>query len=306
MTFLFQYFRIFRQIQFMRNTYLIAMVVVVAWNIGQLISITFVCLPVAGFWDKTIDATCMDQRVLVYINAAGNMVTDIIIIMLPLPALWKLHLPRAQKIAVFGVFGVGSITVVISIIRLTTIHTDKIEDFTYDVWTSACFSVAELASGITCAALATMRPLIGHFFPFLFSHSHGTTIQYNPDDRHPPTIGSAHSDKKTKQLRGDEEKAWAADIYDADLGGFGPSMPGTPRKNSSTVSRYQEETDSIKAFQMLKPRMGSVTSIMSPRFDGRPTFLDMDEAPRNTSVKIGIKIEREFEVRESRSLSNNA
>lgn len=84
------------------------MVVITGWNLGQLLSVIFLCIPVAGFWDKSIDAVCQNQQVGVWVNAAGNMITDLIIIVLPLPALWKLHLPRGQKFAVFGIFGIGS------------------------------------------------------------------------------------------------------------------------------------------------------------------------------------------------------
>lgn len=92
----------------MRYAYIAAMVIVTGWNIGQLFAIMFPCLPVAGFWDKTIEAKCQNTQIMVYVNAAGNMITDLIIIVLPLPALWKRHLPVAQKLAVFGIFGIGS------------------------------------------------------------------------------------------------------------------------------------------------------------------------------------------------------
>lgn len=92
----------------MRTTYIIAIVFITSWNVGQVVSVTFSCLPVAGFWDKTIDASCQNGAIGVYINAAGNMITDIIIILLPFPALWQLHLPKSQKLAVFGIFGIGS------------------------------------------------------------------------------------------------------------------------------------------------------------------------------------------------------
>ncbi|KAK6077231.1 hypothetical protein SCUP234_00907 [Seiridium cupressi] len=85
------------------------MVLVTGWNIGQLLAISFPCLPVAGLWDKTIPASCQNEKIGVYLNAAGNMVTDLVLIVLPLPALYTLHLPRSEKAAVFAIFGVDSI-----------------------------------------------------------------------------------------------------------------------------------------------------------------------------------------------------
>jgi hypothetical protein len=92
----------------MRVTYIVAMIVISGWNIAQLFSVVFICWPVAGFWDKTIQATCQNQHLGVYVNAAGNLVTDIAIILLPLPSLWRLHLPRSQKWALFAIFGIGT------------------------------------------------------------------------------------------------------------------------------------------------------------------------------------------------------
>lgn len=41
------------------------------------------CRPLNFYWDKTIDGTCFDQPKFYYVDAALNMVTDLVILSLP-------------------------------------------------------------------------------------------------------------------------------------------------------------------------------------------------------------------------------
>jgi hypothetical protein len=42
-----------------------------------------------------------------YANAVMQIFTDVVILILPMPLLSKLHLPRRQKVGMMLVFGVG-------------------------------------------------------------------------------------------------------------------------------------------------------------------------------------------------------
>jgi hypothetical protein len=58
----------------------------------------FLCTPVARSWDKSLPGTCMDETAFLLSNAAINMVADVIIFVLPIPALWSLHGERLQAL----------------------------------------------------------------------------------------------------------------------------------------------------------------------------------------------------------------
>ena len=67
-----------------------------------------ICRPLPYFWDKSIKGTCGNQ-VITYLTAGiFNLLIDVIIIVLPMPMLWGLQLPRAKKIALTGLFGIGA------------------------------------------------------------------------------------------------------------------------------------------------------------------------------------------------------
>lgn len=107
MTFLLQYFRVFRQVHTMWVAYIIAMILVGCWCLSQTLLVVFACLPIQGFWAEVPDAKCWITPSFVYINATGTIVTDLVVLFLPLPTLWNLKLRRSQKWGLIGIFGIG-------------------------------------------------------------------------------------------------------------------------------------------------------------------------------------------------------
>lgn len=68
------------------------------------------CIPVREFWNlnyKTRTDHCLPEGPVWYANAATQIFTDVVILVLPMPLLSKLHLPRRQKVGIILVFGVG-------------------------------------------------------------------------------------------------------------------------------------------------------------------------------------------------------
>ncbi|ETS75881.1 hypothetical protein PFICI_12825 [Pestalotiopsis fici W106-1] len=172
-------------------------------------------------------------------------------------------------------------------------------DFTYDTWASACYSVAELASGITCAALATLSPLVTRVFSSCLPESRAAAAARARDSKHPPTIGSDRSRKKTKARFGKDEKEWALDIYDLDLESPVPSLPGTPRPDVGT-RRHERESELILSYEPPEPlgtTFGSVTQVMSLVPQRQSVFLNLDTSLLGTGpTKSGIMVERRVEV----------
>ena len=105
-TFLLQYQRVFSVGGYV-NRFLAALIFVMAWSIASLLIAIFSCVPVQSFWDQSVTGVCVPEHPWWEINSAGNVITDFAVFCLPLPTLWKLHLPRAQKIALLGLFSLG-------------------------------------------------------------------------------------------------------------------------------------------------------------------------------------------------------
>jgi hypothetical protein len=68
------------------------------------------CIPVRDFWNvnyKEHTGHCLPEGPVWYANAVMQIFTDVVILILPMPLLSKLHLPRRQKVGMMLVFGVG-------------------------------------------------------------------------------------------------------------------------------------------------------------------------------------------------------
>lgn len=106
MTFLFQYYRVLA-VQRMRIVYIMAIVIVGAWGVSQFLIGVLMCRPIEGFWNPAVPASCIPNQPQFYINAAGNIATDIAVFLLPLPVIKRLNLPRTQKLLLLGIFSLG-------------------------------------------------------------------------------------------------------------------------------------------------------------------------------------------------------
>ncbi|KAK3357093.1 hypothetical protein B0T25DRAFT_146694 [Lasiosphaeria hispida] len=92
-------------------------------NISQMVAVFFAitlqCLPIAFNWDLSItNGRCVDRRVLYLSTAAFNILTDLLILGLPLWIFVDLKIPRRQKIGLLFVFLLGFLVTITSIIRL--------------------------------------------------------------------------------------------------------------------------------------------------------------------------------------------
>lgn len=106
MTFLAQYYRAFAT-QGTKKILIISIVIVSTWSISQIFVVLFLCQPMAAFWDKSIDGKCLPNNPQWYINAAGNIATDVLIILLPMPFLIRLNIPSRQRYALVAIFCLG-------------------------------------------------------------------------------------------------------------------------------------------------------------------------------------------------------
>ena len=106
MTFLSQYYRVLA-VDRLRLTWIASIIVVGSWGLSQVLVGIFICKPVAGFWDKSLNPQCIPVPLEWYINSAGNIATDIAVLLLPMPILGHLSLPKAEKVVLVGIFGLG-------------------------------------------------------------------------------------------------------------------------------------------------------------------------------------------------------
>lgn len=83
--------------------------VVATYTLWASLSAFLNCIPVQKFWEPETPGYCLNFEALWFFNASVNMVTDLTILILPMPVLSHLQLPKKQKIAIMAVFAVGAV-----------------------------------------------------------------------------------------------------------------------------------------------------------------------------------------------------
>lgn len=106
LTFLIQYYRVLGVYK-MKKVIWYTGVVIMMWAFSQLLVVIFSCTPVQKFWETELEGQCLPNLPFWYINAAGNIATDLAILGMPLPVLAKLKLRRQQKYILLGIFCLG-------------------------------------------------------------------------------------------------------------------------------------------------------------------------------------------------------
>ena len=82
---------------------------VTLWFIAIEAAVLTECVPITALWDASKPGTCIDLPA--FYNGAGipNVILNTIILVLPLPMIWSLDIGRKHKIALSGVFLLGSL-----------------------------------------------------------------------------------------------------------------------------------------------------------------------------------------------------
>ncbi|KAF3764795.1 hypothetical protein M406DRAFT_331113 [Cryphonectria parasitica EP155] len=125
-------------------------------------------------------------------HAALNILSDLIVIVLPVPLIHGLQMPIKQKITVGVLMTLGSFCVVASIVRIvyvTAIQNDV--DTTYAEARVGVWSSVEVNIGIMCVSMARLKPFMQRYFPNFLSlgSSHGNSNYKGASSYGPNTSG---------------------------------------------------------------------------------------------------------------------
>lgn len=104
------YLRIFTTRFYRYSAHICAWIIISSIVVFIIVSLT-ACKPLAFKWNKTIQGHCIDQVASYRYVSLPNLITDLIILILPHPVIWHLHTGRIQKVALTITFLTGSMWV---------------------------------------------------------------------------------------------------------------------------------------------------------------------------------------------------
>ncbi|OLN85292.1 hypothetical protein CCHL11_04333 [Colletotrichum chlorophyti] len=157
---LWMYTRIFATTQFKRWSRIL-MGVTGAYGVAFLILFMSRCTPMSQQWAPVEGGHCRDITIDQIVSVTINIIVDVAMTALPMPALWGLQMPLRNKIAVSAMFGMGVTTIAIMVWRLiNTVTTIGDPDFVWNLHDIGLVSLLELWIGIIIACLPTLGPLL--------------------------------------------------------------------------------------------------------------------------------------------------
>ncbi|KAJ5494711.1 hypothetical protein N7463_010798 [Penicillium fimorum] len=135
------------------------------WCIGSMVAALCACDPISYFWNEITDPTSGSYRYNFYYyyigNAAANVLTDVLILLVPMPIVWKLQMRTTQKIGVCAVLLLGGFVCVASGIRIHYLtYLDGNIDITWALGSVSVWSTIEPCVGIICACLPVLQPFV--------------------------------------------------------------------------------------------------------------------------------------------------
>ncbi|KAE8381292.1 hypothetical protein BDV26DRAFT_278872 [Aspergillus bertholletiae] len=147
--------------------------IIAGYSIALDLALIFGCSPIQKSWDVTITTgSCINTSGVYLATAITNTVSDVVLILIPIPIVWGLQLPFIQKVGVICMFGVGFLTTSISIVRLATLMPlVTSQDQTHQISLAALFIDIEANCIIICGALPYLRQFLRYHAPQLIDYS---------------------------------------------------------------------------------------------------------------------------------------
>ncbi|PVH97493.1 hypothetical protein DM02DRAFT_674116 [Periconia macrospinosa] len=170
------YRRLFRVKKGFRIYSVFLMVVLSIWTVSFLFARVLQCGPkMSIIWTFSANRAKLCKAADPISNGfmISDVITDLIVVLSPIPVIWGMHLPRLQKFAVFGIFGMGFLSTSTGVVRAYILL-----DINYNIQPRmmdndiivvdtkiAVLSIAEISSAIIAACLPTLRPLVIGEYP---------------------------------------------------------------------------------------------------------------------------------------------
>lgn len=133
----------------------------IVWSsaITQAFAIGFQCIPLSSLWTGH-PSRCINIAALVTAMAAVQVLTDFVILLLPMPYLWRLKVSREVRLGLLFTFALGGGVCLFGIVRAVAVGNTSHDDPSWNDVPGGIWSIIEVHVGIVCACLPTLRPLV--------------------------------------------------------------------------------------------------------------------------------------------------
>ncbi|KAK8139407.1 hypothetical protein PG984_002787 [Apiospora sp. TS-2023a] len=151
-------------------------------NIGLAFATAFPCKPLELSWNPLILGTCIDRPATYKATAIIGLLSDVYLILLPVPTVVGLQMPWQQKAGLCAMFAVGILTICTSGVRLHVIIQQLSDsDVSWGSGPTAFWVIVEANLMIVCATLPSLRQFLLHVSPKLLGMSSSSSSNNGRD-----------------------------------------------------------------------------------------------------------------------------
>ncbi|EOO00993.1 putative integral membrane protein [Phaeoacremonium minimum UCRPA7] len=274
---LLMYYRIFRFPFFKRMAYAIG-AFIIAWGITITFLFIFICVPVQKLWYTDLPGHCINQVGTWIANAASTIVTDLAILVLPIPQVWKLQLRKPEKIALTFAFCLGFFVVFASAYRFSVLFSYSNADPTYTLAPTVGWTSIEMSAGIVSACLPTLRPVL-----LLFGRTLGVKGSIFRSGAASAAFSKNHGQSASRGTRS------TGDRTDAELVNSKKGKSGAFYRLDDDNLSGETTADGLPVDAKLRPDHGYGYTVTSKPGKGEGDSLSGDEIPLQ-----GIRVHTDF------------
>lgn len=215
-------------------------------------AVEFACTPIEAAWNLRVftGTNCIDRPPVYMLQAIMGGVTDIMLMLLPLPSVLRLRMSWRHKAALIGWFATGLLTLGAAVARLVIlIPSLKNPDTTYVLAQGTLWLIVEANLIIICGCLPTFRIFLNHVAPKILGESRSSSGSGPSDNKATGSIGMRYAlrtfgkgDPKPKRREFDtiDELELGDNPYgsqwEAEAGTGGPEPTRERRKSQSEAS----------------------------------------------------------------------
>ncbi|KAI1342456.1 hypothetical protein F5Y15DRAFT_412963 [Xylariaceae sp. FL0016] len=168
----------------------VSMGVVAAWVTCYTFLFVFLCDPIEQQWTLERIGHCMDQITVLKSLILTNVLTDLLIILLPLRTVWQLQMRVTEKVVLTACFGLGIACIVVGIVRFVWMYQiDLTSNLTGTSLNTFWLCTLELMFGVLCTNIPMLRPFYRRWKNRWGTSKLSNTDQLQSNSAYLPTIG---------------------------------------------------------------------------------------------------------------------
>jgi hypothetical protein len=101
----------YRRILNIRWSLYVSMSIIVGYFVAVITTMSVACRPFSHFWEQYTDpraeGVCIDVSQFFLVNGIAAVLIDVMILCVPAPVIWRLQMPKAQRLAVISILLLG-------------------------------------------------------------------------------------------------------------------------------------------------------------------------------------------------------